>query len=90
MGDTIKNKQVGKLLGGAALGLGAGHIIPFGPIADITGALIGGALGAAPLTSNVLRKVLPESKNALNATKTRMSEATKNALNKIAVGAMTQ
>lgn len=90
LGDTIKNKQLGKLLGGAALGLGAGHLVPFGPIADITGALIGGALGATPLTSNVLRKVLPESKNALNATKTRMSEATKNALNKIAVGAMTQ
>lgn len=89
-GDTIKNKQLGKLLGGAALGLGAGHLVPFGPIADIAGTIIGGALGATPLTSNILRKVLPESKNALNANKLRMSEAAKNALNKIAVGAMTQ
>jgi hypothetical protein len=90
LGDTVKNKHLAKILGGAAAGYGLGHLAPFGLASELAGLGAGGALAAAPITSNFLRKVLPENKNALNEKMPRLDENTKNAIRALAVGYATQ
>jgi hypothetical protein len=91
---TIKNREnVSKVLG--ALGLGAagaglGHMLPFGPSADVLGLLAGLKIGEQPFISDRLKNVLPEAKNTLNTKRPKLNDETKNALRALAVGTATQ